>query len=77
LPVSKPLATTASSKWVTEQLGAVADARLINVALTRARRALCIIGNVDTLEGSSVGRQLTQYYKDTGCFVSADHWPPR
>ena len=65
-----------------KQLGAslkkaIADARLINVALTRARRALCIIGNVDTLEGSSVGRQLTQYYKDTGCFVSADHWPPR
>ena len=30
-------------KWM--QLGLLADSRFINVALTRARRAICIIGN--------------------------------
>jgi superfamily I DNA and/or RNA helicase len=50
---------------------------MLNVALSRARRALCIIGNAETLEASLVWRQLTQYYKDTACFVSADVWPPR
>jgi hypothetical protein len=67
----------ASSRWVSEQLGALSDVRMLNVALSRARRALCIIGNAETLEASLVWRQLTQYYKDTGCFVSADVWPPR
>jgi len=76
LPSGKPLGS-ASAKWLADQLGLLADSRFINVALTRARRAICIIGNADTLEATSIGRQLMQYYKDTGCFVNSDAWPPR
>ena len=51
LPGNKALGC-ASAKWVEEQLGALANPRLINVALTRARRAFCIIGNTETLEAN-------------------------
>lgn len=41
------------------RIGFLADAPRLNVAMTRARRQLCIVGNMNTLHGSPVDRRRT------------------
>ena len=68
-PSSKHLGT-ASAKWVSDQLGLLADSRFINVALTRARRALCIIGNAVS-QKTVRARRVQASIHERACM-----WPP-
>ena len=45
-------------------VGFLSDARRINVAVTRARRQVCIIGDSDTLSGDAFLRRLVEYMAD-------------
>lgn len=59
-------------------LGFVADWRRANVAFTRARRGLIVIGDADTLgrEPATWARWLT-WVKRTGCYKGSLSYPPK
>ncbi|XP_046567930.1 LOW QUALITY PROTEIN: helicase with zinc finger domain 2-like [Haliotis rubra] len=66
--------------WCKHNLGFITDANQINVALTRARKGLIIIGNSKLLRCDPIWRKLLNTYKEDGenCFVqdAADFPPP-
>ncbi|XP_078482070.1 3'-5' exoribonuclease HELZ2-like [Ciona intestinalis] len=49
--------------WVYRNIGFVADDHQINVAITRARLGLCIIGNKDLLKSHETWKNLLEEYK--------------
>ena len=51
-------------------IGFLQDVRRINVAITRARRALWILGSAKTLRKSPVWNALIQDAEQRGCLVS-------
>ncbi|XP_046355461.2 helicase with zinc finger domain 2-like [Haliotis rufescens] len=62
--------------WRRQNLGFITDANQINVALTRARKGLIIIGNVNLLRSDDVFRQLITRYEEQGCVVEGQRCPP-
>ncbi|KAJ3215809.1 ATP-dependent helicase NAM7 [Dinochytrium kinnereticum] len=50
-------------------IGFLADPRRLNVALTRARYGLCILGNPKALTKNPLWYQLLMYFKEKGCFM--------
>ncbi|RLF64807.1 MAG: IGHMBP2 family helicase, partial [Thermoplasmata archaeon] len=54
------------------EIGFLRDYRRLNVALTRAKRKLIIIGNVETLSRDSVYKALIEYVKEYGMILSDD-----
>ena len=48
-------------------VGFLADQRRLNVAITRARFALWMLGNAATLERNATWRNLVTHARDTGC----------
>ncbi len=52
------------------EIGFLRDARRLNVALTRARQRLCVIGDGATLGGDSFFSKLLQYYENKGFLKS-------
>ena len=54
------------------QLGFVADHRRLNVALTRARRGLVIVGDEATLAADPTWRELLSFYRRRRCVVGSD-----
>ncbi|XP_020624429.1 helicase with zinc finger domain 2-like [Orbicella faveolata] len=61
--------------WLGENLGFVTDEHQINVALTRAKRGLVIIGNKNLLKVCEMWSYLIDHYKKKACFVEGADWP--
>ncbi|XP_061168179.1 helicase with zinc finger domain 2-like [Saccostrea echinata] len=62
--------------WCKQNLGFITDKHQINVALTRARRGLIIIGNKHLLSCDFVWRSLIKHYARFGCVTDVEHFPP-
>uniref|UniRef100_F6XFV9 DNA2/NAM7 helicase-like C-terminal domain-containing protein n=4 Tax=Ciona intestinalis TaxID=7719 RepID=F6XFV9_CIOIN len=59
--------------WLRINLGFVADAHQINVAITRARRGLCIVGNKDLLcKDPETWRDLLESYEQRRAVVTVN-----
>ncbi|XP_046881794.1 helicase with zinc finger domain 2 [Hypomesus transpacificus] len=58
--------------WLSKHIGFVGDPNQINVAITRAKEGLCIIGNQELLNCSGAWRQLLEHYKANGCVTMAN-----
>ncbi|XP_041357987.1 LOW QUALITY PROTEIN: helicase with zinc finger domain 2-like [Gigantopelta aegis] len=61
--------------WCRQNLGFITDANQINVALTRARKGLIIIGNKNLLEVDEVWRNLLRSYEREGCLTDSRCFP--
>ncbi|XP_070542881.1 3'-5' exoribonuclease HELZ2-like [Ptychodera flava] len=57
--------------WLKKNLGFVTDDHQTNVALTRAKRGVIIIGNKDLLKTDPTWNALIKYYEARHCLVSA------
>ncbi|XP_067095662.1 3'-5' exoribonuclease HELZ2 [Osmerus mordax] len=57
--------------WLTKRLGFIMDPNQVNVAITRAKEGLCIIGNKELLSCSWLWKNLLRHYHENGCVV--DH----
>ncbi|XP_056018045.1 helicase with zinc finger domain 2-like isoform X4 [Ostrea edulis] len=62
--------------WCKQNLGFITDEHQINVALTRARRGLIIIGNKYLLSCDRVWKSLINQYASAGCVTDVDYFPP-
>ncbi|XP_045158491.2 LOW QUALITY PROTEIN: helicase with zinc finger domain 2-like [Mercenaria mercenaria] len=63
--------------WCRQNLGFITDQNQINVALTRARKGLMIIGNKDLLICDRVWKDLIDLYQERDCVKTVDDFPPR
>ncbi|XP_060082155.1 helicase with zinc finger domain 2-like [Ylistrum balloti] len=63
--------------WCKQNLGFITDEHQINVALSRARKGLIIIGNKNLLKCDKVWKRLLDHYAKRGCVVDAGEYPPR
>nr|XP_006816018.1 PREDICTED: helicase with zinc finger domain 2-like [Saccoglossus kowalevskii] len=61
--------------WLKKNLGFVTDEHQINVALTRARKGLIIIGNANLLRTDYNWRRLLEEYRRKNCCVDARNFP--
>ncbi|KAJ8303066.1 LOW QUALITY PROTEIN: hypothetical protein KUTeg_019462 [Tegillarca granosa] len=61
--------------WCKKNLGFITDHHQINVALTRARRGLIIIGNQNLLRCDRIWRDLIEDYKSCDCLKNANNFP--
>lgn len=55
------------------QIGFLRDLRRMNVAMTRARMKLIIVGNAETLSRHRFYRAMIAYFEEKGCLVQATH----
>lgn len=58
--------------WCKQNLGFITDQHQINVALTRARKGLIIIGNKNLMKCDKVWKELLDHYGRQGCVVDAE-----
>ncbi|KAK9803820.1 hypothetical protein WJX73_003427 [Symbiochloris irregularis] len=57
------------------RIGFVSDPRRLNVAITRPRRGLVVVGSPSTLASDPNWRAWIAWVRDHGCFLSADALP--
>ncbi|XP_071943704.1 3'-5' exoribonuclease HELZ2-like [Antedon mediterranea] len=62
--------------WIKTNLGFIADENQMNVALTRAKKGLILIGNRDLLETHPKWKELLQMYRQNKCIVDASDFKP-
>ncbi|KAK3609928.1 hypothetical protein CHS0354_036697 [Potamilus streckersoni] len=63
--------------WCKMNLGFIIDHHQINVALTRARKGLVIVGNRNLLQCDEVWKRLIALYEQRGCVKVAGEFPPK
>ncbi|XP_060566279.1 helicase with zinc finger domain 2-like isoform X2 [Ruditapes philippinarum] len=64
--------------WCKHNLGFITDQNQINVALTRARKGLIIIGNKNLLSCDQfVWKKLIRHYENRDCLKTPNEFPPR
>lgn len=61
--------------WCAKNLGFITDEHQINVALTRARKGLFIIGNKNLLRCDNTWKDLINTYDRKGCVVNGNEYP--
>ncbi|VDI54193.1 Hypothetical predicted protein [Mytilus galloprovincialis] len=62
--------------WCKQNLGFITDEHQTNVALTRARKGLIVIGNQKLLKCNDVWTNFLNHYGQKGCVVDCDKFPP-
>ncbi|XP_045159234.2 helicase with zinc finger domain 2-like [Mercenaria mercenaria] len=62
--------------WCKHNLGFITDRNQVNVALTRAKKGLIIIGNKQLLSCDEVWKDLIDCYGVRGCILTPDQFPP-
>lgn len=62
--------------WRKHNLGFITDKNQINVALTRARKGLIIIGNKKLLSCDPVWKKLVSHYEQRKCVKLPNEFPP-
>ncbi|KAL8598524.1 hypothetical protein ACOMHN_051312 [Nucella lapillus] len=64
--------------WCRQNMGSITDRNQVNVALTRARKGLIIVGNAELLKCDQVWNHLFNRYDKLGCyFKDPDDFPPK
>ncbi|XP_060608013.1 helicase with zinc finger domain 2-like isoform X2 [Ruditapes philippinarum] len=64
-------------EWCQRNLGLINDMNQVNVALTRARKGLIIIGNRNLLACDCTWKKLIQHYEVRGCIKTPEEFPPQ
>ncbi|XP_052090428.1 helicase with zinc finger domain 2-like [Mytilus californianus] len=62
--------------WCKQNLGFITDEHQTNVALTRARKGLIVVGNQKLLKCNDVWANFLNHYGQKGCVVDCDKFPP-
>ncbi|PVD23127.1 hypothetical protein C0Q70_16390 [Pomacea canaliculata] len=62
--------------WCHQNMGFITDQNQVNVALTRARRGLIIVGDKELLECDPLWKDLIQSYEHEHCIKKAGEFPP-
>ncbi|CAG2250000.1 unnamed protein product [Mytilus edulis] len=63
--------------WCKQSLGFITDEHQTNVALTRARKGLIVIGHKELLSCNEVWRNFINHYGRRGCVVDKEEFPPQ
>ncbi|CAC5384457.1 unnamed protein product [Mytilus coruscus] len=62
--------------WCKQNLGFITDEHQANVALTRARKGLIVVGNKQLLKCNKVWGNFINHYSIRGCVVDKEKFPP-
>ncbi|KAM4608054.1 3'-5' exoribonuclease HELZ2 [Discoglossus pictus] len=63
------LDTRPTFAWLRQHLGFLGDPNQMNVALTRAKEGMCVLGNSNLLECCALWRRLLRHYQMSGAVV--------
>ncbi|XP_078692797.1 3'-5' exoribonuclease HELZ2-like [Branchiostoma floridae x Branchiostoma belcheri] len=66
-----------SPSWLRKYLGFITDQNQVNVAITRAKRGLCIIGNKNLLRVHPLWSKLITDYENQKCLVNNSNFMAR
>ncbi|XP_052090430.1 helicase with zinc finger domain 2-like [Mytilus californianus] len=63
--------------WCKQNLGFITDEHQTNVALTRARKGLIVVGHKELLTCNEVWGSFINHYGRRGCVVDREEFPPK